>query len=145
MAGVRAGDLVWRNTWRILYYLLVQSTREHIEGAFFYILENFEEFLLISGRENALRVTRNVDIPCRNLLTIIQPSPLKTGELPFSVRSAKYYFKIRCSNGCFFWIMRSKLFYMFAHKNGSFRFVKLTTFVTVVFLNCHWTWPHLKF
>ena len=75
---------------------------EHIEGAFFYILENFEEFLLISGRENALRVTRNVDIPCRNLHAIIQPSPLKTGELPFSVRSAKYYFKIRCSNGCFF-------------------------------------------
>ena len=107
----------------------------------FYILENFEEFLFISGRENALRVTRNVDIPCRNLLAIIQPSPLKTGELPFSVRSAKYYFKIRCSNGCFFSI--SYLFYMFAHKNGSFRFVKLTTFVTVVLLICHWTCPHL--
>ena len=75
---------------------------EHIEGAFFYILENFGEFLLISGREYALGVTRNVDIPCRNLLAIIQPSPLKTVELPFSVRSAKYYFKIRCSNGCFF-------------------------------------------
>ena len=50
---------------------------EHIEGAFFYTLENFGEFLLISGRENALRVTRNVDIPCRNLLAIIQPSPLR--------------------------------------------------------------------
>ena len=105
MAGVRAGDLVWSNTWRILYYLLHQLTRffvEHVEGAFFYTLETFEEFLLISGRENALRVTRKVEIPCRNLLAIIQPSPLKTGELPFSVRSAKYYFKIRCSNGCLF-------------------------------------------
>ena len=50
---------------------------EHIEGAFFYILENFEEFLSISGRENALRVIHLVNILCRNLLAKIQPSPLK--------------------------------------------------------------------
>ena len=56
---------------------------EHIEGAFFYILENFEEFLSISGRENALRVSRLVNILCRNLLAKIQPSPPKTGMLAF--------------------------------------------------------------
>ena len=82
----KSGDLVWRNTWRILYYFWFNQHGffvEHIEGANFYILENFEEFLSISGRENALRVTRNVDIPCGNLLAKIQPSPLKTGELAF--------------------------------------------------------------
>ena len=56
---------------------------EHIKGAFFYILENFEEFLSISSRENALRVTRLVNILCKNSLAKIQPSPLKTGELAF--------------------------------------------------------------
>ena len=50
---------------------------ELIKNAFCYIVENFEEFLLISGRENALRVTCLVNILCRNLLAEIQPSPLK--------------------------------------------------------------------
>ena len=50
---------------------------EHIKGAFCYIVENFEEFLSICGRENALRVTCLVNILCRNLLAKIQPSPLK--------------------------------------------------------------------
>ena len=44
---------------------------EHIKGVFFYIVENFEEFLLISGRENALRVTCLVNILGRNLLAKI--------------------------------------------------------------------------
>ena len=35
---------------------------EHIKNAFCYIVENFEDFLLISGRENALRVTCLVNI-----------------------------------------------------------------------------------
>ena len=81
MAGVGAGDLVWSNRWRILYHFLHQSTRvffvEHIKGAFCYIVRNFEEFLSIRGRENALRVTCFVNILCRNLLAKIQPSPLK--------------------------------------------------------------------
>ena len=50
---------------------------EHIKNAFCYIVENFEEFLLISGRENALRVTCLVNILCRNLLAKFQPFPLK--------------------------------------------------------------------
>ena len=50
---------------------------EHIKGAFFYIVENFEEFLSICSRENALRVICLVNILCRNLLAKIQPSPLK--------------------------------------------------------------------
>ena len=50
---------------------------EHIKNAFCYIVENFEELLLISGRENALRVTSVVNILCRNLLAKFQPSPLK--------------------------------------------------------------------
>ena len=50
---------------------------------FFYVLENFEEFLSISGQENVLRETRLVNILWRNLLAKIQPSPLKTGELAF--------------------------------------------------------------
>ena len=68
---------------------------ENIESAFFYILENFEEFLSISGRENALRVTRLVNILCRNLLAKIQPSPLKTGELAFECAIGYISFQIK--------------------------------------------------
>ena len=50
---------------------------EHNRGAFRYILEKYEEFLLISGRENALRVTRLVNILCKSLLAKIQTSQLK--------------------------------------------------------------------
>ena len=78
MTGVRAGDLVWSNSWRILYYLLHQSTQVSCgtyRGRFFLYFGEFEEFLSISGRENALRVTCNVNVLCRNLLAKIQPSP----------------------------------------------------------------------
>ena len=55
---------------------------EHIKGAFCYIVENFEEFLSISGRENALRV-----ISCkhsRQKFACKNPTfPTKTGELAF--------------------------------------------------------------
>ena len=78
---------------------------ERIKGASFCIVENFEEFLSISGRENALRVTCLVNILGRNLLAKIQPYPLKQVRLRFNVRSAKYYFKIRCSGSCLFSIL----------------------------------------
>ena len=44
---------------------------EHNNDAFRYILGKFVEFLSISGRENALRVARLVNMPCRNLLAKI--------------------------------------------------------------------------
>jgi hypothetical protein len=44
---------------------------ERNKGAFRYILGKFVEFLSISGRENALRVARLVNMPCRNLLAKI--------------------------------------------------------------------------
>ena len=73
---------------------------EHNRGAFRYILEKFEEFLLISGRENALRVIRLVNILCKSLLAKIQPSQLKQVSWRFNMRSAKYYFKMRCFDSC---------------------------------------------
>jgi hypothetical protein len=41
------------------------------KGAFRYTLEKFEDVLSINGRENALRVTRPVNILCRNVLAKI--------------------------------------------------------------------------
>ena len=63
----------------ILFFASIHSEFfvERIKGAFCYIVGNFEEFLSISGRENALRVTHLVNILGRNLLAKIQPSPLK--------------------------------------------------------------------
>jgi hypothetical protein len=52
-------------------FKLFIASIDHNKGAFRYILGKFVEFLSISGRKNALRVARLVNMPCRNLLVKI--------------------------------------------------------------------------
>ena len=67
---------------------------EHIKNAFCYIVENFEEFLLISGRENALRVTSVVNISCMQKFACKIPTfPTKTGELAFQCAIGEILFQ----------------------------------------------------
>ena len=66
----------------ILFFASIEMVLvvENIKCAFCYILEKFCGFLSFRARENALRVTRLVNILCRNLLAKIST---KTGELAF--------------------------------------------------------------
>ena len=68
---------------------------EHIKNAFCYIVENFEEFLLISGRENALRLES--DMSCKHSMQKfackIPTFPTKTGELAFQCAIGEILFQ----------------------------------------------------
>ena len=57
----------------ILFFASIEMVLvvENIKGACCYILEKCCGFFSISGRENALRVTRLVNILCRKLLAKI--------------------------------------------------------------------------
>ena len=70
-----SGHFVWRNTTADFELFIASIGMSFVtgnnKGAFRYIMGKFEDFLSISSRENALRVTRLVNMLCRNLLAKI--------------------------------------------------------------------------
>ena len=70
-----SGHFVWRSTTADFELFIASIGKSFVtgnnKGAFRYIMGKFEDFLSISSRENALRVTRLVNMLCRNLLAKI--------------------------------------------------------------------------